>query len=251
VDMEHAREQIALYGRENPWVKATILGEFPDSGFNTLLTVEQIEEAMERHHAADMFSFSQKRLGMDVARFGDDRTVIFPRQGIAAFEPVIMRGTDSSAAAARLMQAKIKWDSDLELIDCTGGFGSGVFDAFKIAGYSPIDVQFGASATEHQRYANLRAEMWFKMADWVKGGGALPNVPDLVAELTVPTYSFQKGKFLMEPKEIVKKTLKRSPDLADALACTFALPDMPKSSAKGLQKKAKCENIDFDPMREM
>jgi hypothetical protein len=69
--------------------------------------------------------------------------------------------------------------------------------------------------------------MWFAMADWVKGGGVLPNLPELVGELSTPTYTFVRGKFQMEPKDQVKERLGRSPDLADALALTFGLPDMP------------------------
>jgi hypothetical protein len=65
------------------------------------------------------------------------------------------------------------------------------------------------------------------MAEWVKGGGALPHLPDLVAELTTPTYSFQGDRMQIEPKEQIKKRLGRSPDLADALALTFAWPVVP------------------------
>ena len=68
------------------------------------------------------------------------------------------------------------------------------------------------------------------MADWVKSGGALPNVPELVAELTTPTYTFVGGKIMLEDKDQVKKRLGRSPDLADALALTFAYPIAKKTT---------------------
>jgi hypothetical protein len=77
------------------------------------------------------------------------------------------------------------------------------------------------------RYFNRRAEIHFKLAEWVKGGGALPPVPELVAELTTPTYTFVGGKLQVEPKDQVKKRLGRSPDLADALALTHGVVDMP------------------------
>ena len=66
-----------------------------------------------------------------------------------------------------------------------------------------------------------------KMAEWVKNGGALPNIPELVSELTTPTYTFTNGKFVLEEKDQIKIRLGRSPDLADALALTFAIVDMP------------------------
>ena len=61
----------------------------------------------------------------------------------------------------------------------------------------------------------------------MKRGGALPPVPELVGELTVPTYTFHHGKLIVEDKDLVKKRLLRSPDLADALALTFGEVDMP------------------------
>jgi hypothetical protein len=81
------------------------------------------------------------------------------------------------------------------------------------------------------RYRNRRAEMWLEMAEWVKRGGALPQVPELVAELTTPTYTFVNGRFALEEKDQVKKRLGRSPDLGDALALTFAMPDAPAQIA--------------------
>ena len=69
--------------------------------------------------------------------------------------------------------------------------------------------------------------MWIAMAEWVKKGAALPPNPELVGELVTPTYTFLNGKFLLEPKDQVKVRLGRSPDLADALALTFAIPDQP------------------------
>jgi hypothetical protein len=68
------------------------------------------------------------------------------------------------------------------------------------------------------------------MAEWVKRGGALPNDPELAKELTTPTYTHQNGKLRLEEKEQIKKRLGFSPDKGDALALTFALPDMPAAS---------------------
>jgi phage terminase large subunit len=252
VDIEHARQLIEMYGRDNAWVMATILGLFPASGFNTLLGVEDVEKAMKRHLRIDQYDFAQKRLGIDVARFGDDRTVIFPRQGLAAFKPVELRGARSNEIAARVAQAKFKWGSELEAVDGTGGYGSGVIDSLMQAGHSPIEVQFAGKAIDDKRYANKRAEMWFTMADWVKRGGALPPVPGLVKELTSPTYFFQNGKFQLESKDQLKTRLKFSPDFADALCLTFAMPEMPKRDPlmeMSRQSQHVSEYDPFDPKR--
>jgi hypothetical protein len=247
VDIEHAREMIALYGRDNPWVMATILGQFPPHGFNTLLSLAEVEAAMGRQLREDQYCYQQKRLGVDVARFGDDRTIIFPRQGLASFRPVEMRNARNPDIAARVIKAKVDWGSELEFIDDTGGYGGGVIDCMLQAGYSPIGVCASGKATD-PRYYNKRAELWFAMAEWVKKGGCLPNIPALTAELTVPTYSFKDGKFIMEPKEKLKepKRLGRSPDLADALCQGFSLPDMPAANPFTKAQQGRVVH-DYDP----
>lgn len=228
VDIDWARKQIELYGRDNPWVQAFILGEFPAGSINSILTVEEVEKAMSRVLKPDDYSWSQKRLGIDVARFGDDRSVIFPRQGLRAFKPVVMRHQRTTDIAARVAAAKAKWNSEMELIDDTGHWGHGVIDNLIAAGHSPIGIQFHAPAID-PRYKNRRAEMWLTMAEWIRRGGAIPHMPEMIGELTAPTYTFLNGKFLLEDKDQVKQRIGRSPDLGDGLALTFAVPDQPDS----------------------
>jgi phage terminase large subunit len=156
--------------------------------------VEDVEAAMKRHLRSDAYNWAQKRLGVDVARYGDDRTVIFPRQGLAAFRPIVMRHARGSAVsvdiAKGVMGAKVAWGSELELIDATGGWAAGARDVMLTNGVSAIDVQFAGKALD-PRYHNRRAEIWFAMSKWVQGGGALPKMPEMVAELTTPTYVFR------------------------------------------------------------
>lgn len=253
VDIEWARENIARYGRDNPWVMAFILGQFPPGSINALLSVEEVERAMGLHPRPETYEWSQKRLGVDVARFGDDRTVIFPRQGIAAFAPTEMRHVRDSAVsvdiASRVMAKKVEWGAEQEFFDDTVGWAHGAVDVMRAAGHSPYAIRFDKPAND-ERYLNMRAEMWMKMTDWVKAGGSLPNVPGLVAELTGPTYFFTGGKFQIESKDQIKKRLGKSPDLADALALTFALPDMP-ASMSGMMHVKKHRATEYDPYARM
>lgn len=247
-----AREQIRTYGRDNPWVKSYILGQFPDASINSLLGIEDVEAAMSRHLHPDTYDWQQKRLGVDVARFGDDRSVIFPRQGLAAFKPVVLRNLSTADIAARVALAVRNWKSELQLVDDTGHWGHGVIDQLNVAGIPNVGVVFHGKAL-NVTYANRRAEMWLEMADWVKKGGALPNEPSLVAELTTPTYTFQQGKLLLEDKDQIKKRLGRSPDIADALALTFAIPDLPANiqnrarRLKGLDPQRNQAAADWNP----
>jgi len=224
-----AKQQIDTYGRENPWVKSYILGQFPPASINSLLGIEEVEAAMKRYYKPDAYNWVQKRIGVDVARFGDDLNVIFPRQGLVAFMPKMMRNAPTTDIAARIARAQLKWAPDGEIlifVDDTGHWGHGVIDNLQTARISALPVIFSDPAI-NPRYRNRRAEMWLEMADWVKGGGALPPVRELVAELTVPTYSFVGGKFVLEDKDLIKARLGRSPNYADALALTFSMVDIP------------------------
>ncbi len=232
ISVQWAREQIEKYGIDNPWVLVNVFGRFPPASINALLGPDEVSAAMARHYNASEYDWSQKRLGIDVARFGDDRTVLFPRQGLAAFKPVVMRNARSTDIAARVLLAQSNWQHEMEFIDDTGTWGAGVVDNLIAAGRAPVGIRFGAPAID-ARFRNRRAEMWIAMSKWVKRAGALPNIPEMVGELTTPTYTFASGKFVLEEKDQIKSRLGRSPDLADALALTFALPEMP-GKARGL-----------------
>lgn len=233
VSVQWAREQIEKYGRDNPWVLVNVFGQFPPSSINALLGVEEVNQAMARSVNQDAVEFSQKRMGIDVARFGDDRSVIFKRQGLMSYIPIEMRGMRTTEIAARVMAEKIDFQSEMDFVDDTGHWGHGVIDNLFAAGYAPQGVQFHGPAI-NPRYKNRRAEMWIEMSEWVKRGGCLPKIPELVGELVTPTYTFVNGKFQLEDKDQVKQRLGRSPDLADALALTFAIADMPASMVNGI-----------------
>lgn len=246
VSIDWAKEQIQKYGKDNPWVLVNVFGKFPPSSLNTLLGIEEIVAATKRGVHEDVVKSAQKRLGVDVARFGDDRTTIFPRQGLLALRPVVMRNARSNEIAARVMQAKSKWGSEMEFIDGTGGYGSGVVDSMIQAGLSPQEIHFSSKAID-TRYHNKRSEMWFLMSEWIKRGGCIPDDPDLVKELSAPTYTFQNGKFLLEPKDQIKDRIGVSPDLADALALTFALPELPSNTSMDMFMNKPKVVYDYDP----
>jgi hypothetical protein len=247
INIEWAKAQIEKYGRDDPWVMSYILGRFPESGINTLLSVDEIEDAMNRTVQESDYEFAQKRLGIDTARFGADSTIIFPRQGLRAFNYVEMRGARSNEIAARVMSAKATWGSEVEFVDGTGGYGSGVVDSLIQAGGRPFEIMFSGKAT-NPRYYNKRAEMWFLMSEWVKRGGVLPRCQVLKKELASPTYSFRDGKFILEAKEQIKSRLGFSPDRADGLGLTFALAEMPSESSPQRLFQKKGALHDYDPL---
>lgn len=256
VDLKWAREQIEKYGRDNPWVMAYVLGQFPPGSINALLSIEEVEAAMKRPPKGGSFEWAIKRLGVDVARFGDDRTVHFPRQGLAAFQPEIMRHARGSAVsvdiANRTMRMMNELGAEEAFFDDTVGWAHGAVDVLRSAGRVVHAIRFDAPSA-NPRYVNMRAQMWMEMADWIKGGGCMPQIAEMIPELTTPTYFFSGGKFQIEAKDQVKKRLGRSPDLADALALTFALPDTParKDELLGGGRRQQQKPQEYDPYAAM
>jgi hypothetical protein len=223
VRAEWAREQIEKYGRDNPWVLVNVFGKFPPGSLNTLIGPDECREAMTRAYRPEDLARAPKVLGVDVARFGDDASVIFPRQGLRALAPLKLRNADGMQGAGAVARRAADWKADAIFVDDTGGWGASWIDCLRTLGHAPIGIGFAARPND-PRYENKRTEMYFDAVQWIKNGGALPDVPELVAALSQTTYSFRGDRLLLEPKEQVKARLGYSPDDADALALTFAQP---------------------------
>jgi phage terminase large subunit len=228
VSVEHAREQIRLYGRDNPWVLVNIFGKFPPSSLNVLIGPDEVSAAMKRYYREHEIGNAAKVLAADVARFGDDASAIARRQGLQMFPFGKYRNLTSTQGAGQVARLWNDWDADACFIDATGGMGWGWIDQLRTLGKAPIAVEFAAEAHDKNRYYNKRTEMYFDLVDWIKRGGALPESNELLAALTQTTYTFKGDRLLLEPKDIVKQKLGYSPDEADAAAMTFAEPVAPR-----------------------
>lgn len=221
IDIEWARQQIQTYGRENPWVMAYILGKFPPSSINALISPDECAIAAARHFREDQYSWAPKVLGVDCARFGDDTTVLFPRQGLASFTPTVLRNAKTQDIGGRIIRAHREPGWDACFIDTA--MASGVIDYCEQLEYHLTPVDFGGAARDPVMYANRRAEMAKTATDFLRAGGGIPNDPELIAELCAHTYTFDnRGRILLEPKEQVKVKLGRSPDKFDGYILTHA-----------------------------
>ena len=211
------------------------LCDFSAGGEDQVLSMADIEAAAQRVGAVrrDQYRQAPRVLGVDVARFGDDRSVIQPRQGIVAFEPDIYHGIDNMELASRVCRKIQEWKPDAVFIDA--GNGSGVIDRVRQLGHSCTEVHFGGRSG-NPRYSNKRSEIWLEMAEWVKAGGVIPQNMGLKKDLAAPTYSFDKqNRILLESKDDIKKRLGCSPDIADALALTFTHPLGPRNRLLDLE----------------
>lgn len=198
------------------------LCDFSAAGDDQLIGLQEIEQASRRVLNDGDYRFAPVVLGIDPARFGDDRSVIVRRQGLRMFPPLCLRGVDNMALADHIAH-EIDTHRPAAVF-CDAGAGSGVIDRLRQLRHRVSEIHFGGQARD-ARYLNKRAEMWFAMRDWLRAGGAIPNDQALKMDLAGPTYEFNAaGKIKLESKDDIKKRGLPSPDVADALAVTFATP---------------------------
>lgn len=230
VSIQWARDLIESYGRDHPFVLVNVMGKFPPASLNSLIGIDELRDATKREIRDEEVSASARILGIDVGRFGDDPSVIFPRQGLQAYMPMKFRGIAGTEGAGIVARKWNDWDADACFIDDTGGFGSSWIDNLIRLGRTPIGVHF-AESSANSRYANKRTEMAFDCVEWVKRGGCIPDVPELLSAMSQTSYTFKGDKLLIEPKDIIKVKLGWSPDDFDALMLTFAHPVTRKGSS--------------------
>jgi phage terminase large subunit len=183
---------------------------------------------------ADLPAGGPIRMGLDVARFGDDKTVLVVRRGRVVLKVSAWGKTDLMSTAGRVRQEVIAYRSKgahIEQIAVDSiGIGAGVADALRdwIPDKGVVrDVNASLRMDDGANY-NLRAAMWASMREWIAAGCSLPNDHDLRADLTGLRYSYRQGLLLLEAKDDAKKRGLKSPDRGDALALTFAHPGGPK-----------------------
>jgi hypothetical protein len=210
-------------GRDDPWVQAFILGQFPKGGINQLLSLEEVNAAMNRALKKSDFDFAPKVLGLDVARQGLDASVLIARQGKMVYKPDVYRGLSGLELAAKVAGKIKSFDADATFIDDTGGWGGSVLERLRELQYDPIGVQYAGKPID-PGFGNKRAEMWWNAAQAVKNGAALPDIPELRDDLVTPLYFYKGDKLFLESKDDIRGRLGRSPDYGDAFAQTYALP---------------------------
>lgn len=217
------------YGEDHDFVRVRVRGVFPRAGSAQFIASDIIHDATAREVQYD--KSAPVIVAVDVARFGEDESVIRTRVGRDArhWPAKKFRGLDTMQLAARVaehcdgVRTALGRKPDALFVD-GGGVGGGVVDRLDQLGYDVIEVQFGAKANDQRMYANKRAEMWGLMREWL-ATGVIEDDPDLCAQLASVEYSITpSGQFLLEKKDKMKDRGLSSPDDADALAITFAQP---------------------------
>jgi phage terminase large subunit len=170
-----------------------------------------------------------KILGVDVARQGDDASVLARRRGLQMYPFKKYRNLTGIEGASITNRLWNEFGADAAFVDGTGGFGFAWIDQLSNLGRTAIPIGFADQARDSVRYYNRRAEMSIEFVEWIKNGGALPpegseGAVELLESLIHTTYGFKGDRLILEAKEDVKAKIGFSPDEFDASILTFAEP---------------------------
>jgi hypothetical protein len=244
------------YGEDNDFVRVRVRGIFPRAGTMQFIDDAIASEAQDRE--VDVRMFDPLVIGVDVARFGDDASVIYFRKGRdgRSIAPQQFRGLDTMTLAGKVAEYYAQYSADAIFVD-GGGVGGGVVDRLRQLHVPVMDVQFGSkpdgtgflTGDDGIQYANKRAEIWGSMRAWLKSGGAIPSDQELQQQLTNLQYAYNvRNEIQLERKEDLKKRGLSSPDIADALALTFAQYVAPHQHAGREGPPRNNVEWDYDPI---
>jgi hypothetical protein len=221
VSSDFVRQIKATYGEDSNAYRIRVLGEFALADDDTLIPADLVDSAIER----DIVTPEDEEIvyGVDVARYGTDRTALCKRRGNVVLEIKSWGGLDLMQTVGTVVN-EAKLDNPTEICVDTIGLGSGVADRLREMGYNVVDVNVAESSAMNPNANKLRDDLWMSVKDWLGTRAVkLPNDESLRQELVAPRYSFTSlGKIVVESKDSMRRRGMRSPDLADALCLTFA-----------------------------
>lgn len=212
----------AAWGEDSPAYVARVLGQFPELGTDSLFSLIAIEEACDRECEAK----GARVAGIDLARFGDDKSVAVIRQGESIVHVESWSKADLMQSCGKIIDLQRQWNLESLCIDETG-LGSGLVDRLKEQGIrGVIGVNAASKAYDDDRYLNRRAELFWALRDNIKTLSIPYRYHDKFQELASIRYKFSSnGRIQIESKADIKGRLGRSPDHADALALSFGDED--------------------------
>lgn len=227
------RKDEAWYEKQKQTLDPVVLAQEVDRSYTASVANAfipgEVVLAASRKGPADVMPYGPVLIGVDVARFGDDKSAISVRQGRVLLRQIVFGGADVVDVAGRVKEEfRNQMGEVAQIAVDTIGIGSGVADILRRDfGDLVVDVNSALRLSDGQNY-NLRAKMWREMREWLKAGASIPNENELSTDLTALQYNFKGGELLIESKQDAKKRGIKSPDRADSLALTFAYPVKPR-----------------------
>ena len=204
-----------------------VLGEFPEEADDTLIPLRDIEAATKRN--LPYFEEDEAIMGVDVARFGNDMTVLIVRRGPQVIDMLALRRTSTTETVGRI--ANMARDHDVKAVHIDDvGMGGGVVDILKEMGLeNVIGVNGGTKSDTPERFVNRRAQLYYGLKQRFEDDDiAIPDDAELISQLAALTHTYNaRGQLVLETKEKIRRSGHQSPDKADALALAFHKPPKP------------------------
>lgn len=267
VAITNKREQQKMiddYGLDSDIVKVRVLGQFPSQSVQQFISGEVVKAAMNAAEPQQSRKFVV--LGVDVARFGGDESVIYPRQGNDArsWAPKTNEGRylgiDTVQLTGKVIE-RVRYFRSLGIrvarifVD-GGGIGGGVVDQLRHLGYPVTEVGFGNRPVDTTSYRYKVDEMYGDMKDALAKGLVLPENEginstgyELYEQLTQREFGYTaKQQMSLESKDDMRKRIGCSPDISDALALTYAQEIAPDDLPGDAGFRNSGPNPDYDPL---
>jgi len=227
VNKEWIEDMEETYGTDSDLYRMRVLGQFPRVGISQYIGSDLIEMAVRNNLELIHYHNYPKVMGVDVARFGDDKTVFVVRQGPKLLDIRSFKGLDTMEVASRIAEHNAIFKCEAIFIDAIG-IGAGTMDRCKELGLPVVEVIVSTKSSQPNIYCNLRSQLWGEMKAWLQNGADLPvscrdKETNLAEQLTSMEYFYNnKMQLQLLSKKDLKKSGHESPDIADALSHTFA-----------------------------
>lgn len=205
-----------------------VLGDFPEEADDTLIPLRDIEAAARR--SLPCFEEDEAVMGVDIARYGNDLTVLVVRRGPQVIDMVALRRSGLMETAGRIVNMAKDHDVKAVHIDEVG-MGAGVLDALKERDLeNVIGVNGGTKSDSPERFVNRRAQLYYGLKQRFEDDDiAIPDDAELISQLAALTHTYNaRGQLVLETKDKIRRSGHQSPDKADALALAFHKPQPPK-----------------------
>jgi hypothetical protein len=250
-DKEQIKEWAQDHEENSYFFMTRVRGQFPSASALQFIPTDLVEEAMTR--PVEIGPREPCVLGCDGARFGDDQSVLYPRRGLDARSilPMTFQGISTDRLVDKILDFCSQQRVEVIFVDGTG-VGGGVVDMLRRHNLPCEDIQFGGRAerADQIKFANKRAEMWSNMRDALRYL-AIPPSSELRDQLIGPEFDYNlRGEIQLEKKSDMKRRGLASPDIADALALTYARPVFPRADLDWINSGQSNVVWDYNPIEQ-
>lgn len=256
-DRKYQEALIKAYGADSDYVRIRILGQFPRMGLMEFFSAADVDAAMADNREVYVDAQTPLAIGVDVARYGANNSVIYMRKGRdgRSIARKVYNGISTVELSQRVFDAWTEYHPDGIFID-GGGVGGGVVDQCRARHLYVWEIQFGAKDSitgvgndnTGEKYANMRAAMYGALRSWIKVG-MLPRDSDLRTALLAIRYTFNRQDEiqLVAKEDLLEDNPGLILDDLDALALTFGGPLAPNKNAGGEGPREPIHVTEYNP----